>query len=114
MIQFITRINKTSRYIVKKYEYGANSEVFPIQETNQEKQKTELQNQKLHPVECYACESSNHLIKDCNKKYTIFVSYRQEKTLNGNEINNGGEWGSKNHTYVKKVGHTSEFLSGIY
>ena len=30
----ITGINKTSKYIAKKYEYEANGEVFLIQETN--------------------------------------------------------------------------------
>ena len=61
-------------------------EVFLIQETNQEKQRTELQNQKLHPIECYACESSNHIIKDCNKKYNIYASYREVETLNETEM----------------------------
>ena len=61
----ITGKNKTNKYIAKKYEYETSSEVLL---TNQEKQRTELQNQKLHPVECYACGSSNHIIKDCNKK----------------------------------------------
>ena len=74
----ITEINKTNKYIAKKYEYEGNSEVLLIQETNQEKQRTELQNQKPHPVECYACGSSNHIIKDCNKKYNIYASHREE------------------------------------
>ena len=67
----------------KKYEYETSSEVLL---TNQEKQRTELQNQKLHPVECYACGSSNHILKDCNKKYNIYVSYREEETLNETEM----------------------------
>ena len=82
----ITGINKTNKYIVKKYEYETSSEVLLIQEINQEKQRTELQNQKLHPVECYACGSSNHILKDCNKKYNIYVSYREEETLNETEM----------------------------
>ena len=82
----ITGINKTNKYIAKKYEYEANGEVFLIQETNQEKQRIEPQNQKLHPVECYACGSSNRIVKDCNKKYIIFVSYREEETLNETEM----------------------------
>ena len=82
----ITGINKTNKYIARKYEYETNSEVLLIQETNQEKQSTELQNQKLHPVECYACGSSNHILKDCNKKYNIYVSYREEETLNETEM----------------------------
>ena len=69
----ITGINETNKYIAKKYEYEANSEVLLIQETNQEKQRTEHQNQKLHPVECHACWSSNHIIKGCNKKYNIYI-----------------------------------------
>ena len=67
----------------KKYEYETSSEVLL---TNQEKQRTELQNQKLHPVEFYACGSSNHIIKDCNKKCNICVSYREEETLNETEM----------------------------
>ena len=82
----ITGINKTNKYIAKKYEYETSSEVLLIQEINQEKQRTELQNQKLHPVECYAFGSSNHIIKDCNKKYNIYVSYREEETLNETEM----------------------------
>ena len=82
----ITGINKTNKYIAKKYEYETSSEVLLIQEINQEKQRTELQNQKLHPVECYACGSSNHIFKDCNKKYNIYVSYREEETLNETEM----------------------------
>ena len=82
----ITGINKTNKYIAKKYEYETSSEVLLIQEINQEKQRAELQNQKQHPVECYACESSNHIIKDCNKKYNIYVSYREEETLNETEM----------------------------
>ena len=34
----ITGINKTTKYIAKKYEYETSSEVLLIQETNQEKQ----------------------------------------------------------------------------
>ena len=64
----ITGINKTNKYSAKKYEYKSNSEVLLIQETNQENQRTELHNQNLQPVECYARGSSNHIIKDCNKK----------------------------------------------
>ena len=79
----ITGKNKTNKYIAKKYEYETSSEVLL---TNQEKQRTELQNQKLHPVECYAFGSSNHIIKDCNKKYNIYVSYREEETLNETEM----------------------------
>ena len=79
----ITGKNKTNKYIAKKYEYETISEVLL---TNQEKQRTELQNQKLHPVECYACGSSNHILKDCNKKYNIYVSYREEETLNETEM----------------------------
>ena len=82
----ITGINKTNKYIAKKYEYETSSEVLLIQEISQEKQRTELQNQKLHPVECYACGSSNHILKDCNKKYNIYVSYREEETLNETEM----------------------------
>ena len=82
----ITEINKTNKYIAKKYEYEGNSEVLLIQETNQEKQRTELQNQKPHPVECYACGSSNHIIKDCNKKCNIYASHREEETLNEIEM----------------------------
>ena len=48
--------------------------------------ETDLQNQKLHPLKCYACGSSNHIVKDCNKKYNIFASYRKEKTLNEREM----------------------------
>ena len=44
--------------------------------------ETDLQNQKLHPLKCYACESSN----DCNKKYNMFASYRKEETLNETEM----------------------------
>ena len=77
----ITEINKTNKYIAKKYEYEGNSEVLLIQETNQEKQ-----NQKPHPVECYACGSSNHIIKDCNKKCNIYASHREEETLNEIEM----------------------------
>ena len=82
----ITEINKTNKCIAKKYEYEGNSEVLLIQETNQEKQRTELQNQKPHPVECYACGSSNHIIKDCNKKCNIYASHREEETLNEIEM----------------------------
>ena len=82
----ITEINKTNKYIAKKYEYEGNSEVLLIQETNQEKQRTELQNQKPHPVECYACGSSNHIIKDCNKKCNIYAPHREEETLNEIEM----------------------------
>ena len=82
----ITGKNKTNKYIAKKYEYETSSEVLLIQEISQEKQRTELQNQKLHPVECYACGSSNHILKDCNKKYNIYVSYREEETLNETEM----------------------------
>ena len=57
-----------------------------IQGINPEKQRAELQNQKQHPVEFYACGSSNHIIKDCNKKYNIYVSYREEETLNETEM----------------------------
>ena len=67
----------------KKYEYETSSEVLL---TNQEKQRTELQNQKLHPVECYACGPSNHIIKDCNKIYNIYISYRKGETLNETEM----------------------------
>ena len=59
---------KLTNIIAKKNEYEANSEAFLIQEINQEKQRTKLQNQKLHTAECYACGSSNHIIKDWNKK----------------------------------------------
>ena len=82
----ITEINKTNKYIAKKYEYEGNSEVLLIQETNQEKQRTELQNQKPHPAECYACGSSNHIIKDCNKKCNIYASHRDGETLNEIEM----------------------------
>ena len=44
--------------------------------------KNKLENQKLHPIECYVCGSSTHIIMDCNKIYNIFVSYREEETLN--------------------------------
>ena len=70
----------------KKHEYETSSEVLIIQETNQGKQTTELQNQKLDPVECYACGISNHIIKDCNKKCNICVSYREEQALNETEM----------------------------
>ena len=46
----ITGINKTNKYMAKKYEYETNSEVLLIQEASQENQGTELQNQKLHQV----------------------------------------------------------------
>ena len=86
----ITGINKANKYIAKKYEYETNSEVLLIQETNQEKQRTEHQNEKLHPIECLACWSSNHIIKDCNKKYNIYIyiyiSYRAEEILNETEM----------------------------
>ena len=82
----ITGINKTNKYIAKKYEYETSSEVLLIQETDQEKQRAELRIKKLHPIECYACGSSNHIIKDCNKKYNIYVSYREEETLNETEM----------------------------
>ena len=82
----ITGINKTNKYIAKKYEDETSSEVLLIQEINQEKQRTEVQNQKLHPVECYTCGPSNHIIKDCNKKYNIYVSYREGETLNETEM----------------------------
>ena len=62
----MTGINKTNK--CQKYEHETNSEVFLIQETNHEKQRTELQNQKPQPVECYAYGSSNHIIKVCNIK----------------------------------------------
>ena len=82
----ITGINKTTKYIAKKYEYETSSEVLLIQEISQEKQRTELQNQKLHPVECYACGPSNHIIKDCNKMCNIYISYRKGETLNETEM----------------------------
>ena len=82
----ITGINKTNKYIAKKYEYETSSEVLLIQETDQEKQRAELRIKKLHPIECYACGSSNHIIKDYNKKYNIYVSYREEETLNETEM----------------------------
>ena len=53
---------------------------------NKEKQRTELQNQKLRSLEYYACGSNKHIIKDCNKKYNIFISYREEETLNKTEM----------------------------
>ena len=88
----ITGINKTNKYIAKKYEYETSSEVLLIQEINQEKQRTELQNQKLHHVEFYACGSSNHIIKGCNKKIQhICILWRRENSeWNRNETNNGG------------------------
>ena len=46
----ITGINKTNKYMARKYEYETNSEVLLIQEASQENQGTELQNQKLHQV----------------------------------------------------------------
>ena len=82
----IIGINKTNKYIAKKYEYETNSEVLLIQETNQENQRTEVQNQRLHPVECYVCGSSNHSIKNCNIKYNIYSSYREKETLNKTEM----------------------------
>ena len=88
----ITGKNKTNKYIAKKYEYETSSEVLLIQEINQEKQRTELQNQKLHHVEFYACGSSNHIIKGCNKKIQhICILWRRENSeWNRNETNNGG------------------------
>ena len=55
--------------------------MFPTQKTNQKKQRGDIQNQKLHPIECYACGSSNHVIKYCKKKDNIIVSYEEEETL---------------------------------
>ena len=38
----ITGINKTSKYIAKKYEYETSSEVLLMQKADQEEQRTEL------------------------------------------------------------------------
>ena len=51
--------NKTNKYIVKKYEYETSSEVLLIQEINQEKQRTELQNQKLYAPSRMLCYGSS-------------------------------------------------------
>ena len=49
-----------------------------MQETNQQEiKKTDFQNQKLHLVEYHACGSGNDIMKDCKKKYGIFVSYKE-------------------------------------
>ena len=73
----IIGINKANKYIAKKYEYETNSEEFLIQEANQEKQRTELQNQRLHPVECYACGQVAILSRTATKNTTYM--YRIEK-----------------------------------
>ena len=45
----ITGINETNKYITKKYEYEANSEVLSIQETNQEQKKNRTSKPKATP-----------------------------------------------------------------
>ena len=68
----------------KKFEDQNNEseEQIVLLKTIKSDLETDFQNQKLHPLKCYACGSS----KDCNKKYNIFVSYRKEETLNETEM----------------------------
>ena len=75
----ITGINKTNKYTAKKYEYETSSEVLLIKETDQEKQRAELQIKKPHPIECYACGSSNHIIMDYNKNATYMYLIEKRK-----------------------------------